>query len=93
MREVISAAQLVPLGKRSEYLEQVTRELQALDPIGPGNAHKVAHSGSLSGRRVSAERHGVRLCTGGPVDSVDSRVRVQTYGLKKNCTAFSAVQT
>jgi len=38
MREVISAAQLVPLGKRSEYLEQVTRELQALDPIGPGNA-------------------------------------------------------
>src|SRR5262245_22991804 len=27
-----------------------------------------------------------------PVDSVDSRVRSQTYGLKKNCTAFSAVR-
>src|SRR5262245_4949638 len=27
-----------------------------------------------------------------PVDNVDSRVRSQTYGLKKNCTAFSAVR-
>src|SRR5262249_61268497 len=27
-----------------------------------------------------------------PVDYVDSRVRSQTYGLKKNCTAFSAVR-
>jgi len=27
-----------------------------------------------------------------PVDNVDSGVRSQTYGLKKNCTAFSAVR-
>ena len=27
-----------------------------------------------------------------PVDNVDSRLRSQTYELKKNCTAFSAVR-
>src|SRR5262245_18886399 len=43
-------------------------------------------------RKKNVGDHGVRLCTGGPVDSVDSRVRAQTYGLKKNCTAFSAVR-
>src|SRR6516164_6118 len=45
-------------------------------------------------------RCNVCLCAAGnvmasdrrPVDNVDSRVRSQTYGLKKNCTAFSAVR-
>jgi hypothetical protein len=44
MREVIDAAQQVPRARRSEYLEQVAKELQALGTVGPGNAHKIARS-------------------------------------------------